>query len=83
MPINVKQDLNLIKINILANTYTYALEALTTIIVIHPCISIDTTLLSIGRFSDNTITTVLIREASSEFLSCNQQRDIPYNATHD
>ncbi len=51
---------------------TYALEALTTIIVIQSCIIIDTTVLSIGRRSPhNKSSTVRISEASSELgLSC-------------
>ncbi len=53
-------------------TLTYALEALTTIIVIQSCIIIDTTVLRIGRRSPhNKSSTARISEASSELgLSC-------------
>ncbi len=58
-------------------TLTYALEALTTIIVIQSCIIIDTTVLSIGRRSShNKSSTARISEASELGLSCKNNRSI-------
>ncbi len=58
---------------LIVDALTYALDASSTIIEIHSCIIIDTTVLSIGRRpSYNSSSTARISEASSELgLNCN------------